>query len=284
MIKKGVIALVLLLFLVNFVVAVDSCSLDVRLINQDPYPVIPGDYVKLVFQIDGLEEDACGDVSIELVDKFPISFDPSEKNKVTVTSGIYERTYSSFLIVPYKLIVDEAALDGENELDILISTKGSQDVLYEFNFTVEDVRADFELFVKDYDVLTNIMTFEILNTGENDVEALTINIPDQENIVIKGANRNIVGDLDSNDYTTFEYEAISEGGEIELDVIYTDAINNRRTLTRTITYNPNNFVGRKADENGGNIGLYIGIVVVVVIIVWWLIAKGKKKKKRLATR
>ena len=29
------------------------CDLDVSLINQDPYPAIQGDYVKLVFQVDG---------------------------------------------------------------------------------------------------------------------------------------------------------------------------------------------------------------------------------------
>ena len=32
-----------------------SCVLDTTLLNQDPYPAVPGDYVNLVFQVTGLQ-------------------------------------------------------------------------------------------------------------------------------------------------------------------------------------------------------------------------------------
>ncbi|MEK6850524.1 MAG: hypothetical protein AABX85_03040 [Nanoarchaeota archaeon] len=60
--------------LTNFVHA-ESCSPTVTLLNQDPYPVIPGEYVKLVFQIEGLANSECGKVYFELIEDYPMKFD-----------------------------------------------------------------------------------------------------------------------------------------------------------------------------------------------------------------
>jgi len=278
MMKKSVILLCLILLVMPLISA--RCVLDVSLINQDPYPAIPGDYVKLVFQIDGLEERECGDVSFELNEKFPISFDPGTSNIFSAEAGIFERTYGSFLLVPFKVRVDEDALDGENPIEAFVSTKRADDILYEFNLTIEDARADFEVFIKDYDTTTNIMTLEILNTGENDVYALTIDIPKQDNIQVKGSPINIVGDLDSNDYTTADFEAVMQDGEITLDLLYIDEINVRRTVTKNIPFESSYFIGRKQDENGRGTGFYVVILVIVVLVGWWLLKKYKKRKKR----
>ena len=112
------------------------------------------------------------------------------------------------ILLPYKLRIDENALDGENPIEVYYSNKNCfKWLIKEFDITVQDTRADFEVYVKDYDYITKELTFEILNIAETDVEALTIEIPKQDNIDIKGANRIVVGDLDSNEYTTADFEA-----------------------------------------------------------------------------
>ena len=83
-----------------------------------------------------------------------------------------------------------------------------------------DGRTDFEVYVGDHVIKDKSLVFEILNIGNQDIEALTVEIPKQENIVVKGANRNIVGDLDSNEYTTTDFEAIPAGGDINLILHY----------------------------------------------------------------
>ena len=50
------------------------CSLSVELVNQDPYPANPGEYVKVVFQINGLNNPDCDKVSFELKENFPEYF------------------------------------------------------------------------------------------------------------------------------------------------------------------------------------------------------------------
>ena len=148
----------------------------------------------------------------------------------------------------------------------------------QFNLNVENVKADFEVFVKDYDFTTKEITFQILNTDENDVYALTVEVPEQENIIVKGANRNIVGDLDSNDYTTTTFEATPEEGTIKLKIIYTDAINVRRTILKTVSFDPSYFEGRVADQKKSPVGTIITWIVVIGIIFFDVLQIVRYKK------
>ena len=253
-------------------------NLDVSLINQDPYPAIPGDYVKVVFQIDGIENPECGIIEFEVKEDFPISLDPRAENKIIINSGIYERKYSSFYVAPYQLRIDEDAIEGDNPIEISY-TMFSTEILKEFNIYVEDARADFEIYVKDYNYNTEELTLEILNIENVDVEALTIEIPKQEIIQVKGANRVVVGDLDSNEYTTADFKSIIEDGEINVKIIYTDSTNTRRTLEKTITFDSEYFVGLTAKKKKP-IWPYILIVLVIAWFVWRQMKKAKKKKMK----
>jgi hypothetical protein len=280
--KKEVMLVLLLVFSISFAVA-EACDLGVTLINQDPYPAVPGDYVKLVFQIAGVENSECGDVIFQLSEKYPISFDPGQTNEITIKSGTYTKDHSSFLMAPYQVRVDDNALDGDNVIEVsFANSKGgvaSSFQTEQFNLNVENVKADFEVYVKDYQVATKQITFQILNTDENDIFALTVEIPTQENIVVKGANRNIVGDLDSNDYTTTSFEAIPKDGQIKLNIVYTDSINVRRTLTKTVSFDSSYFEGRVADKKPSQIGKIITAVVILALVGYYFFRRYQKKKK-----
>lgn len=283
MIKRGMFAfaLILTLFLIGFISA-EACDLDVSLLNQDPYPAIPGDYAKLVFQVEGINNPNCGLVTVELKDEFPISFDPDQQKQVTIQAGVYERRYSSFLMVPYKVRIDRQAINGENPIEVHYTSYKdgtTTDKLKEFSINIEEVRSDFEVFVKDYDIDTNLLTLQILNIGETDVEALTIEIPKQDIIQIKGANRNIVGDLDSNEYTTADFEAVSSGGDILLDVIYTDTTGVRRNVSKTVNFDLDYFTDRNNGQKKVSVFVYVIIVLIVIAIIWWIAKKISNKRK-----
>ncbi len=276
------------LFLINFASA-ETCNLDASLINQDPYPAVPGDYVKVVFQLDGLENIACGQVTFKLIESYPLIFDPETNPEISINAGIFSRTYSSSLLAPYRVRIDENALDGENPIEVEFFYE-SQEVSAgratrskQFNLTIEDVKADFEITIKNYDPATNTLTLEILNIGESDIEALTLEILDQPNVNVKGSYRNIVGDLDSNDYTTADFEAVPSNGEIKLNLLYTDSINVRRSLEKTVTFDSKYFVDR-IDSNAGTSGWFYFFLLIVIgtIIYWWY--KRRKRKKQMRQR
>src|SRR3990172_7672633 len=114
--KRVVMLLVLALSIVLAVqnAAATACSLNATLVNQDPYPAVPGDYVKIIFQLSGVDNPECEEISFELREQFPFSLDPDESNQVKITGGTYVRTYKSDFLIPYKIRVHEDAIDGEN--------------------------------------------------------------------------------------------------------------------------------------------------------------------------
>ncbi len=278
--KKELMLFLTFSFLISLASA--TCDLEASLLNQDPYPAVPGDYVELVFQIDGVENTDCGLITFELLEKYPIEFDPGTDSKQVIQGGTYTRDRSSFFMAPYKVRVDADALDGDNTIEVDFSDSSSPQDSHQtkqFNLNVEDVKVEFEIFVKNYDSSTNEITFQILNIEENDIYALTLEIPKQEGLEVKGANRNIVGDLDSNDYTTTTFEAIPEDGEITLNLIYTDEINERRTVSKKVTFDSSYFEGRIADKTETPwVTIIIWILVILGIGIY--IYKRQKKKKK----
>ena len=271
----------MLLFLVLSIVMVsaDACNLNVTLLNQDPYPAVPGDYVKLVFQIENIDSPDCNDITFNLLEDYPIRFNPGETGIRTFKKIDYVKDYESNLLIPYEVRVDENALDGSNPIEVAVQSKGDASVTRTFDIEIEDVRADFEVYVKDYSYTTHELTLEILNIAEADVEALTLEIPKQDTLRIKGSNKLVVGDLDSNEYTTADFEAIPSEGEFRVDLIYSDTINTRRTVEKTVLFDSSYFTERIADQKTTSTTTYIVWAVIIALLAWWIIRKVKKKKK-----
>lgn len=277
---KKVIALFLVLSLFSLGgVLAEGCELQVSLLNQDPYPAIQGDDAKIVFQIEGIENVECGTVKFELIEEYPISLSPGQEETYTIEAGTFKKDYKSFFLAPYDIRISEDALDGDSPIEV--QYKHGTNVGFEtkqFDLNIEDTRADFEIFVKNYDPLEKIITFEILNIAKSDVEALTIEIPKQENMQVKGSSINIIGDLDSNEYTTADFEGVPRKGEIQLKISYSDKINERRNLVKVVTYEPDYFEGRDKYENGTSAKVYFIIGLIILGVGYWFYRRYKKKK------
>jgi hypothetical protein len=274
--RLGIYFLISLFFLATAIAS--ECDLSVSLLNQDPYPAIPGDYVKLVFQISGLEDSTCGDVTFELLEKYPISMDNSTEKIVSLKSGTFVRSFSSYATVAYKARVDENALDGENPIEVRYSTEGTAGFTKSklFNLTVKDVRANFEIYVKSFDSATKEITFEILNIAESDVSAVTVELLEAKNLSIYGARTKIIGDLDSNEYTTSDFTIESQEVEIPIRILYTDAAGIRRSTEETVQFNPANFASAVKETSSTK---YWIIGIVILAIAYWLYRRNKNKKR-----
>lgn len=276
--KKLLVILSLVLICLTFVSA--KCTLDVSLVNQDPYPAVPGDYVKLLFQVSGTENPDCAYVTFELKEKYPISFDPGESGVVQIKGGTFARDYSSSLTVPFKVRLDENALDGANRIEVVYGSGATQNQTYFsklFDIEVDDTHADFEVYVKDYEPTTNTLTLEVLNIAESDVEAVTVEIPEQERIKILGARTDILGDIDSNEYTTADFTVKPEEGNIKLKISYSDAINERRTIDKEIYFNPSYFAS--GEKKSSPWYVYLIYIIIIGGIGYYFYNRRKKKKE-----
>ena len=277
---KKVVMLLLLVLSVSFASAELACNPEITILSQDPYPAVPGEYVKLVFQMTGIDSVNCNDITFNLLENYPIEFDPGETGLKIFNKVDYIKDYGSSLLIPYEVRINENALNGANSIDIRVQSKGESAFTKTLDVEVSDVRADFEVYVKDYSYTTNEITLEILNIESSDVEALTVEIPKQDSINVKGANRIVVGDLDSNEYTTADFEASPSDGEFKINLIYSDTINTRRTMEKTVSFDSSYFTNRKADMKTTSRTTYIIWAVIVVLLLWWIIKKFTKKKKK----
>lgn len=276
--NKGALIVFGFIMCLAFASAID-CDLSASIVNQDPYPAIPGDYVKVVFQVDGIGNSECGNVEVALLPSYPFTLDPGEKSTYS-TGSFFARDYSSFVTLPFKLRIDNEALDGDNQIELSLKyEKGGYQLnsLKKFNISIEDARTDFEVFVKSYDFTTNTLTFEVLNSGKNDVKAVTLKVLDGVRTQLKGADTNIIGDLDSNEYTTADFLVSPLTTKIPISITYTDSIDVRRTVEKSVEFNPANFEGVGA-KKGMSTWMIIVIVVIVVVGAWFVYRRFFKKK------
>ncbi len=270
----------LFLLILSLTITSAACDLTTTLLNQNPYPAVPGDYVKLVFQIEGINGADCDDISFTLLENYPIKFNPGELGLRKFDKTNYIRDYESSILIPYEVRVDSAALDGANPIEVRIQNKGDAPQIKSFDLEVEDVRTDFEVHIKNYDYSTNELTLEILNIKSPNIEALTVKIPQQQNIIVKGPSQVIVGDLDSNEYTTADFEAIPSDGEITLELTYSDAVNIRRSITKTVTFDSIYFTNRKADQGTTSTWTYVIYFAIIGGIIYWFYRRRKKAKAK----
>jgi hypothetical protein len=284
--KKSLTFAILMLFASLFVVSsvsadTASCDLSVSLLNQDPIHAVPGEYVDVVFQIEGVDNPNCGTVEFQLVPEYPFSVDPNVETTKVIPAGTFTSSFNSQATIPFSLRVDKSALDKAYEVAVRYSSSKFGDTVIEkdFNISVEDITTSFEVFVDDYDPATKTITFGILNVGKNDVEALTVEAPKQDVLNVKGSNKAIVGTLDASQDTTFTYEATPSAGDIKLLISYNDANGERRVVEQVVSYDPDYFTDRASDTKKKSAWSYIIPVVIIILIGWWIKRKFFTKKK-----
>jgi hypothetical protein len=259
-----------------------NCNLNVSLVNQDPYPAIPGDSLKLVFQVGGIDSTNCGDIELYLSEDFPFTLDPASEKSYTLKSGTYNtKDYKTYFQAPFKVRVDEQALDGETLIEVRYRSSTQPSGAYltkQFQIEVKDVRADFEVFVKDYDASSNSITFQVLNIGKEDISAVTMEIPLQEGVLVKGANKNIMGDLDSNEDTTVDFQLVPSSDEINSFIYYTDSTGERRSIEKKVSFEKDFFTSSDSSSKT-SVWTYIFYGLILLAIFYFIYKKFLKKKK-----
>ena len=133
-------------------------------------------------------------------------------------------------------------------------------------------------------------TFGVVNTGSTQLSSVIAEL-DTESVNVTGSNTQVLGNLNSGDYTlaTFDFTG-AEASMTDMTVSYTDSSGIRRTTTQTVeipepgeSTGVSNAGGSNSSVSGGNSSVtYIliglgGLLLMVGYIVYRR-RKGKKKK------
>lgn len=268
------------LFFIQFSAAL--CTLTPTLINQDPTSAVPGETVKLLFQISGTENPECGRISLEFVEDYPFTLDPGYSKIQSIQGGTYQRDFNSFWIVSYKVRVDSTALDGDHKLSLKtwINSESQLAKINDFNISVEEVRTDFIVTLDSYSFATKKMSLGIVNIGEKNAQAMTVRIPKQDTVAVEGGNVKILGDLDSNEDTTITFDAVPSSGKILVELEYNDEISERRQLVKEVEFSESAFESTRA-KSSVSAGSIIFWVILIGAVVYWFIRRRRKAKHHM---
>lgn len=198
----------MILFLVPLV---SAQSLQIGLINQDPDPVTAGDVVKVRFKVENLWETTTEPVVLEILPEYPFSLYSGDKTKnLGILHG--RQTGITAPIVDYRLKVDEAAVDGDNQIGIKVSV-GDTVWVYEDDFFIEVENEEIRLrnYVRSSNLIVpeskGTVSIEFANAGGYDLEFFEVWVlPSDDYKLLSTSNYVYIGDIDSDDTESEEFQ------------------------------------------------------------------------------
>jgi hypothetical protein len=290
-----------------------SCSPTITLVNQDPITATPGSYVKLVFEISGLDYCTSG-LAVELNPQYPFSLDSGADPVRVLTSKPYVAGYKSTWNVGYNVrIADDAS--GENYTIELLYHSGigtdftSSSVRKDFDISITNSLTSFDAVIQD--TSSSTVSIALANTGKNAANSVIVKIPQQNNFRASSTNGQMVGNLASGDYTIVSFEisssksfmdmgnppsnsenqtaSSSDQNQLKIEIDYTDNIGVRR-ITYLGLEMPPSFSGSNSTGFSGNFPgrtnrsswspWYTVFIILGILIILFVIYKKFPEQSR----
>ncbi len=241
------IALVIMLLSMGLVQA--ASNIRVTLLNQDPDPVEPGDYVDVRVKIENSGIDLAQDVRVRFEPAYPFTLETGTSERFLGTMRGYQ-TGEEAAIERFRLRVDTNAIDGDNDITFSYHTLKSGWVELQ-PFTVHIDRDETLLMVDNVISQPHVVisgdevqvTIKVSNLGTLDLKDLRFGL-DFTGLPfspIGSTNVKTFKSLDAGQSATVTYTLISDYDAIPgiyrvpFSIIYTDENNNEGTITTVIT-------------------------------------------------
>lgn len=241
-----IILLFLTLTLGLNVVMADSSGLNVVLANQNPDPVVPGNFVYLNVIISNSASDAANDVKIEMLENQYFSIATgSEKEKLlgVIPANSASIGSTSYVISKFKVLVDDSTPLGLNTIDFKV-TSSQRTYNYEFDVLVQDTNP--QILVNDIKIKTlnagtsSKLSIEVENTNSIDLKnvVLSLDLKSVESTALSvdtGSNEKLISLLKAGEKKIFEFnlaanpDASSKPYLLPIEITYKDSLGNSYT-------------------------------------------------------
>ncbi|HJX50543.1 MAG TPA: hypothetical protein VJ438_03720 [Candidatus Nanoarchaeia archaeon] len=286
-----IIATILLISMPHFISAADSApAINTILLNQDPDPVQQGDVVELRFKIENSGIKTTEDVVVEILPKYPFSLYTGESiRKIGKLQS--SQVGSDYVIVDYKLKVDESASQGDNEIELVLRVG-----TIEFSYTNNEFMVDIQKYsapqLKAYIIQNTalqpmtkgIVTIELANIDISDVKFLQFTLlPSNDYQLVSSSNYIYMGDIDSDDTESEDFEIFVgdiKDGKVNIPIKLEYQDTNENNFEKQIDLSFNVYTSDELSKYGlkqTNYTLYVIIAIIILIIayIFW-----KRRKNR----
>ena len=140
-----IIGLVTLLLLTT-VSAQEAPRINITMMNQDPDPVGPGEYMEIRFMIHNSRAGTeAANFQVELDPVYPFSLDPNEEAARNIGTLPALGSGGNIIIVKYKVRVDENAVEGTNPLKLKYKHDNTNWISREFDINIQTIDANLAI-------------------------------------------------------------------------------------------------------------------------------------------
>jgi len=144
--KMFILTLVLISMMFTIpVYAQDSPSIRVSMINQNPDPVRPGEYVTVRLRVENIGEGDAKNVRIEFQEQFPFSLDPGVSSIKEIGSLGSLQAGNIGVIVDYDIRVSRQAVEGKNKIAFSTWREGTIPITQEFDVDVRTLESGISI-------------------------------------------------------------------------------------------------------------------------------------------
>jgi hypothetical protein len=312
LVKSSVLAIMFFLVLIDLTSAIEinlnssSTAVKFNQLKYEPYPVTPGEYFDLWISIQG--GTGLQNWAFELVPEYPFSLDPGEE----VVKDYGNLDYPS-VVLKYHIRVAEDAFTDTYNLKLKYEYGGIE-YYKTFDIDIEDSRTNFDAVIQE--ISGSDISIAIANSGKYTANSVVVRIPEQENFVATGTDGQMVGNLDSGDYTIVSFslsEIRNNQGQkgnstqssfgqqntknLKFQIYYTDTLGERRIVNMTL---PLSLSGASNSSVLGNVDFSqfprmnkesswtkwhtIGLIVLILGISGYTTYYLRKKNKKIILR
>jgi hypothetical protein len=286
------IALILAILLILPLASAGIGELEVESTKYDPYPAQPGNEVTIWVNINNQGSSAVSDVYFKFVPYYPFKLNPGETG-IGKTGTIHAGQDQLFY---YTLRVDEFAKEGTYNIDVVLCLDASCTSwarTFEVPMSVRTGGAPrVEVGLEETDIFhagkLGVFTLNIVNRGDLDTKFLTVEVMDSDNYEIIGPAEKYIGELESDDFETAEYQIFiedfigkkeSEKLEVSIKTEYSDENDKEYQDFENIILKVYSSKDLKRMHLAGGSSAYIWIILIIAGGAgYWFYRRYKKKK------
>ena len=290
------LGLIISLVLISSVSAETAGLSEVRvtLLNQDPDPVEQGEVVEVRFKIENIGAETLADIKIEILPDYPFSIYTGQRIQ-EIGRLRASQTGADAAIVSYKLKVDENAETGDTEIELRVLKNDLEWVTYdedEFQIDIETRNVpEIKAYIRETNILEagkrGTITVEIANTDAGDAKFMQLTLlPSEDYQVLSTSNYIYIGDIDSDDTETEEFEIyvnkkVKDKLILPVQINYQDEDNDRYNTQFDLELPI--FTALEMSRLGLKEKSYVVPIIVLIIAcvsayIYW---KKKKQKKEM---
>ncbi len=264
-------------------------TLNIKLVNQDPFPAERGQAVDLLFKADVKEgSNPPQRLLFGISPEYPFS---AISNTTIDMGNPANIPLGQPFTFKFRVLVDKNAERGNNTIKVGYGFSDSGVAFQNYNLDVQETRTDFDVVMQD--ISENSVSVGIVNSGKNAASSVVVKIPQQDDFSVTGTNANIIGDLNKGDFTLATFKLVPKSRDeapLKIEIDYTDSIGNRYAVEKEVPLkiDATTFISRnRTAGQRGQQGIFsspffgAGAALVLVGIVYGIYKFRQRKKHEI---